>query len=63
MSRECPTTLGYRLLERSFRHQVRLHGDTVQAARIADLVIRVMRLRFRDVEACQQCLAAELEVA
>jgi hypothetical protein len=61
MSRECPTSLGYRLLERSSRHQVRLRGDMVQAARFADLAIRAMRLRFNHVEGCERCLLAELE--
>ncbi len=61
MSRECPTNLAYRLLERSSRHQVRLRGDMVQAARFADLAIRAMRLRFNHVEGCERCLLAELE--
>ena len=42
---------------------MRLFGDTIQAAPCADLAIRAMVLRFSHVEACKQCLLAELEAA
>jgi hypothetical protein len=57
----CAIADAYFLLERAFRAKVRIHGDTLQAARFADLAIRAMRLRFRHVEGCDQCLLAELE--
>ena len=63
MTQQCPKHQSFSLLERAFRAKVRLHGDTVQAARFADLAIRAMRLRFNHVEGCEQCLLAELEVA
>jgi hypothetical protein len=63
MTPPCVKCQSFSLLERAFRAKVRFHGDTVQAARFADLAIRSMRLRFCHVEACDQCLAAELEAA
>ncbi len=59
MTSQCAKSHSFLLLERAFRAKGRLHGDTVQAARFADLAIRAMRLRFRHVEACKQCLLAE----
>jgi hypothetical protein len=61
MTPQCAKSQSYLLLERAFRMKARLHGDTVQAARFGDLAIRAMRLRFRHVDGCEQCLLAELE--
>ena len=63
MISQCAKCQSFLLLERSFRAKVRLYGDTVEAARFADLAIRAMRLRFSHVEGCDQCLLAELEAA
>jgi hypothetical protein len=63
MTPQCAKHQSFLLLERAFRSKARLHGDTVLAARFADLAIRAMRLRFLHVEGCEQCLLAELEVA
>lgn len=63
MTPQCAKHQSFSLLERAFRTKVRLHGDTVQAACFADLAIRAMRLRFRHVDGCEQCLLAELEAA
>jgi hypothetical protein len=60
---QCAKCQSFSPLERAFRVKVRLQGDTVQAARLADLAIRAMRLRFSHVDGCEQCLLAELEVA
>jgi hypothetical protein len=59
----CAISGAFLILERAFRAKVRLHGDTVQAARFGDLAIRAMRLRFSHVDICEQCLLAELEAA
>jgi hypothetical protein len=60
---QCAKCQSFSLLERAFRAKVRLHGDTVQAARFADLAICAIRLRFSHVDGCEQCLLAKLEVA
>jgi hypothetical protein len=61
MTPQCAKYQSFSLLERAFRSKVRLHGDSAQAARFADLAIRAMRLRFSHIDGCDQCLLAELE--
>jgi len=63
MAPVCAKYQAISFVELAFRAKVRLHGDTVQAARFADLAICAMRLRFRHVDGCEQCLLAELEAA
>jgi hypothetical protein len=63
MTPQCAKHQSFSTMELAFRAKVRLHGETVQAARFADLAIRAMRLRFSHVEGCEQCLLAELEAA
>jgi len=60
MTSQCAKHQSFLLLERAFRAKVRLHGETVQAARFADLAIRAMRLQFSHVDGCERCLLAEL---
>jgi hypothetical protein len=57
----CPLSKALLILEGAARTKTRLHGSNTIAAQFGDLAIRAMRMRFSHVEACEQCLAAELE--
>jgi hypothetical protein len=62
IAHSCSLSIGLSILERGFRTGAQLHNNRV-AAHFGDLAIRAMRLRFRHVETCDQCLLAELEAA
>jgi hypothetical protein len=62
MSPPCLTGLAYGFLEGSARLRVHFHGDTLEAARFDDLANHAIRLRFRHVDGCDECLLGEMEV-
>lgn len=58
----CAIFVAQHILERAFRAKARSLGNTRQAAEFGNVAILAMRLRFRHIDGCDQCLLAELGV-